>query len=140
MAEDGGDIPVRMLAKIGKTRFATHFMAVTTVSPVAQNIQALVLDEQIKFKVRFIPLLSFEPYLHYSESVASGRFRKPGLSRAVDIYEGYVELRDNCRSVGTLTLVPRSDYSERIRCLCFLARHRAHSQQHLREKGKRNRD
>lgn len=54
MADDGGNIPVRMLAKIGKTRFATHFMAVTTVSPVVHNIQGLVLDEKIKFKVRLI--------------------------------------------------------------------------------------
>ncbi|KAJ7780625.1 ribonuclease H-like domain-containing protein [Mycena maculata] len=50
MADDGGNIPVRMLAKIGKTRFATHFTAVTTVSPVVHNIQGLVLDEKIKFK------------------------------------------------------------------------------------------
>ncbi|KAJ7479579.1 ribonuclease H-like domain-containing protein [Mycena latifolia] len=50
MADDGGNIPVHMLAKIGKTRFATHFMAVTTVSPVVHNIQGLVLDEKIKFK------------------------------------------------------------------------------------------
>ncbi|KAJ7711180.1 ribonuclease H-like domain-containing protein [Mycena metata] len=49
-ADDGGNIPVRMLAKVGKTRFATHFVSVTTVSPVALNIQGLVLDEKIKFK------------------------------------------------------------------------------------------
>ncbi|KAJ7668372.1 ribonuclease H-like domain-containing protein [Mycena polygramma] len=50
MADDGGNKPVHMLAKIGKTRFATHFMAVTTVSPVVHNIQRLVLDDKIKFK------------------------------------------------------------------------------------------
>ncbi|KAJ7662395.1 ribonuclease H-like domain-containing protein [Mycena rosella] len=56
LADDGGSIPVRMLAKIGKTRFATHFMSVTTVSPVVLNIQGLVLDEKIKFTVRFNPI------------------------------------------------------------------------------------
>lgn len=58
MGEDGGDLPVRMLAKIGKTRFATHLMAVTTVSPVVSNIQRLVLDGEVTFSVRplsFIP-------------------------------------------------------------------------------------
>ncbi|KAJ7198848.1 hypothetical protein GGX14DRAFT_573290 [Mycena pura] len=50
MADDGSNIPVHMLAKIGKTRFATHFLAVTTVSPVTHNIQALVQEEKIKFK------------------------------------------------------------------------------------------
>ncbi|KAF8182478.1 ribonuclease H-like domain-containing protein [Mycena galopus ATCC 62051] len=50
MGEDGSNIPVRMLAKIGKTRFATHFMSVTTVSPVVHNIQGLVIEEKIKFK------------------------------------------------------------------------------------------
>ncbi|KAF8142436.1 hypothetical protein K438DRAFT_1946295 [Mycena galopus ATCC 62051] len=50
MGEDGSNIPVRMLAKIGKTRFATHFMSVTTVSPVVHNIQGLVIEKKIKFK------------------------------------------------------------------------------------------
>ncbi|KAJ7865480.1 hypothetical protein B0H14DRAFT_2163584, partial [Mycena olivaceomarginata] len=50
LADGGSNIPVYMLAKIGKTRFATHFMSVTTVSPVVHNIQGLVLDEKIKFK------------------------------------------------------------------------------------------
>jgi hypothetical protein len=54
MAEDGTNIAVCMLAKIGKTRFATHFMSVATVSPVVHNIQALVLDDKIKFKVQFV--------------------------------------------------------------------------------------
>ncbi|KAK7007106.1 ribonuclease H-like domain-containing protein [Favolaschia claudopus] len=50
MADDGGKLPVKMLAKIGKTRFATHYMSVNTVSPAARNIQSLVLAGKIKFK------------------------------------------------------------------------------------------
>ncbi|KAJ6479671.1 ribonuclease H-like domain-containing protein [Mycena sanguinolenta] len=51
MAEDGGDQQIRMLAKIGGTRFATHFMAASTIEPVLRNIQDLVLNGKIKFKV-----------------------------------------------------------------------------------------
>ncbi|KAJ6495237.1 hypothetical protein C8R45DRAFT_1094896 [Mycena sanguinolenta] len=49
-AEDGSDEPIHMLAKIGRTRFATHYMAATTIEPVLRNIQDLVLEKKITFK------------------------------------------------------------------------------------------
>ena len=51
IGEDGSQDRVKMLAKIGKTRFATHYSSIITVEPVMSNIQALTVNEKITFKV-----------------------------------------------------------------------------------------
>jgi hypothetical protein len=58
-AEDGGDQQIHMLAKIGGTHFATHYIAASTVEPVLRNIQDLVLDGTIKFKASNPPSRTF---------------------------------------------------------------------------------
>ncbi|KAJ7193903.1 hypothetical protein GGX14DRAFT_587224 [Mycena pura] len=49
MAEDGDDLPVKALAKIGKTRFATHLLAVQTLEPALPRIHALYQEGKINF-------------------------------------------------------------------------------------------
>ncbi|KAK6981126.1 ribonuclease H-like domain-containing protein [Favolaschia claudopus] len=61
MADDGGKLPVKMLAKVGKTRFATHYMSVNTVSPAARNIQSLVLAGKIKFRSALLQEIFGDP-------------------------------------------------------------------------------
>ncbi|KAJ7195433.1 ribonuclease H-like domain-containing protein [Mycena pura] len=44
------DVCVHMLAKIGKTRFATHYMAAVTIEPALEYIQELVAKGVVSFK------------------------------------------------------------------------------------------
>ncbi|KAJ6580074.1 ribonuclease H-like domain-containing protein, partial [Mycena vulgaris] len=48
--ENGTDVHIHALASIGKTCFATHFMAVDTIEPALNPIRELVVQGVVKFK------------------------------------------------------------------------------------------
>ncbi|KAJ7439427.1 ribonuclease H-like domain-containing protein [Mycena galericulata] len=57
MAEDGGNIPVHMLAKIGKTRFATHFIAYQEVFGNRTSIKLpTFIRDMLSYEIIVAPL------------------------------------------------------------------------------------
>lgn len=47
----GKDKPVKVLKKIGKTRFGAHWTGANALNPCLPNIRNLVVSKEIKFKV-----------------------------------------------------------------------------------------
>ncbi|KAJ7728047.1 hypothetical protein B0H16DRAFT_1470638 [Mycena metata] len=60
--ENGTDVRIHALASSGKTRFATHFMAVDTVEPALNPIHELVVQGVVKFKDPDLQELFEDPY------------------------------------------------------------------------------